>query len=233
MTISEEKKAKILELYNKGVNKKDIARLEKISYPSIRNILKEGDAEQIQERKKEIVEKKLIEIFEYEDYTEESMINLVFNLKRIGEIFGRDLGQFIEDIEFMFDIYQKRTEKPIRMLDFLLDICDNLTLIYDVIEPEAFLKAIEDYCKQATYLNDIETHISEIKQKSNELVDSKAIELRDLDRQIEEYRTKTIGMYRNYGTAIERFIDNPELKKAKEKNAELQLANQKMSIYLK
>ncbi|TKJ26789.1 MAG: hypothetical protein CEE42_04220 [Promethearchaeota archaeon Loki_b31] len=73
MTISEEKKAKILELYNKGVSKKDIARLEGISYPSIRNILKEGDTEQIQERKKKIVEEKLIEIFRYEGYPEESI----------------------------------------------------------------------------------------------------------------------------------------------------------------
>jgi len=225
MTISEEKKAKILELYNKGVSKKDIARLEGISYPSIRSILKEGDTEQIQERKKKIVEEKLIEIFRYEGYPEETIVNLVFNLKRIGEIFGRDLGNFVEDIEFVFDVYQKRTEKPIRMLDFLLDLSDNLTLIYDVVEPEGFLKAIEDYCKQATYLNDIETHIAEIKQKSNELVDSKAIELEDLDRQIEESRRVLIEIYGGYGTAIKKFVDNPKLKEANEKIAVLQLGN--------
>lgn len=226
MTISEEKKAKIFELYEKGLSKKEISRTVQISYTSIQSILKKGDTEQIQERKKEIVEEKLIEIFRYEGYTEETIVNLVFNLKRIGENYGRDLGQFIEDLEYILDIYQKNSDNPIKLFDFFLDVSDNQALICDHIEPEALLKAVDIYIEHLLYLNEIEAKISEIKQKSNELVDSKAIELRDLDRQIEEYRTKTIEMYGGYSTAIEKFLNKPELKEAKKKIAVLQLGNQ-------
>ena len=226
MTISEEKKAKIFELYEKGLSKKEISRTVQISYTSIRSILKEGDTEQIQERKKKIVEEKLIEIFRYEGYPEETIVNLVFNLKRIGETSGRDLGQFTEDLEHILDIYHKHNDNPIKLFDFFLDVSDNLTLILDHITPEALLKAVDIYIEHLLYLNEIEAKISEIKQKSNEFVDSKARELEDLDRQIEESRKGLIEIYGGYGTAIKKFLDNPELKKAKEKNAVLQLGNQ-------
>lgn len=161
MTISNEKKEKIIELFDNGVNKKDIAKLEEVSYPTIRDILNGNNSEQKQEIKEDnkIIEKKLSEIFNYENYTEKSVLDLLFNLRRIGENYGKDLGGFVEDINFVFDKYNKYTDNPIKLLNFLLDVSENLSLIYDCIEPDKFLTMVERYNERDIFINDTETYI--------------------------------------------------------------------------
>lgn len=229
MTISEEKKTKILDLYNKGISKKDISRLEEVSYPSIRSILEGGDTEQIKKEKKRVIERKLTAIFNYEDYTDETVVNLIFNLKRIGMVSGRDLGQFIEDIEVVFDAYHKITENPIKLFDFLLDVSNELALITDHITAEVFFNFINEYIERARYLNELEAYISEQKQNYNELFDVKTIELKDLNDQI--FRTQEkLDLFKTFEyKTTKAFMENlseEKLKKALERIAELELDNQ-------
>ena len=125
MTISEEKKERIIELFEKGLNKKEISRSTQVSYPTIKNILNKNNTEQNQKEiteRDEFVKKKLGEIFTYENYTEEAILDLIFNLKRIAEVSGSELGQFIEDIEFIFDKCHKYSEAPIKLFNYIVDI---------------------------------------------------------------------------------------------------------------
>jgi len=166
MTISEEKKLKILTLYKKGVSKKDISILEKVSYPSIRSILSSDDIEEIQEEKKEIVVKKLTEIFTYENRAEETMVNLIFGLKRIGEKSGKDLGDFVEDLVYIFDCYDKITEDTIKLFVFLLEISRNMTVIADHIEPLILIDYIDNFIDREVDMEDAEKYVAEIKEEA-------------------------------------------------------------------
>ncbi len=225
MTISEEKRTKILELYNKGVSKKDIVRIEEISYPTIRNILSENNKEQNQEELQEnheIIEKKLSEIFSYENYTEKSILDLIFNLRRIGENAGRDLGAFVDDIEFIFDKYNKHTDNPIKLLDFLLDISNELSLIFDLIEPKEFLSFVEKYYERGIFLNDTETYI---KDEIIPTLDSYIAKKEFLENEIIIMQEKITNLTSMEAILTKKLLEKPNLEKLK--NAELNINNLK------
>lgn len=166
MTISDEKKQKILTLYQKGVSKKDISRLENVSYPSIRSILNRDEIEEIQEEKKEIVVKKLIEIFRYEGYPEETIVNLIFNLKRIGEKAGKDLGEFVEDLEYILDCYNERTENFKLIFVFLLELATHFSIITDHIEAGVLINYIDNFIEREVDMEESEKYVAEIKEEA-------------------------------------------------------------------
>ena len=218
MTISEEKKAKIIELREKGLNKKEISRATQVSFPTIKNILDENEIKQNQDvinERNEVLVKKLSEIFNYENYTEETVLDLIFNLKRIANGSGIELGEFVEDIEFVFDKIHKHTENPIKLFNFIVDISSNLSLVFNSIEPEPFLKIVEDYYESGLSLNEAKDFISEIETKAEKLVDELKQEYNDWQERInyaqEEYKSitslKTI--------VIKKMMDNPTLEKLK------------------
>lgn len=180
MTISDEQKLKILTFYQKGVSKKDIARIEGVSYPTIRNIISNNEIEEIQdknEERSEIVEKTLSEIFKYEDYTEGSVLELIYNLKRIGKMSNRDLGAFIEDIEVIFDRYYKLTNNTIKLFDFFMDISNNMSFITDSFDIEKLLELIEDFIDQQIFLEELRKEYNSIREfkeaKEQEIEDIK------------------------------------------------------------
>ncbi len=167
MTITDEKKTKIIELFQNGVSKKDIARIENISYPTIRDILNKNDIEGVQDEKRERDEdtkRKLSEIFKYEDYTEESVLELIYNLIRIGKMCGRDLGEFIEDIELIFDQYCKISENPIQLFDFLMDISREMNFITDSFGVEILIEVIDSFMEQHIFLKTLQEKYHSIEE---------------------------------------------------------------------
>lgn len=181
MTISEEKKTKILELYNNGVNKKDIAKLEEVSYPTIRNVLNDNNKEQKKgelKEKNEVIEKKLSEIFNYENYTEKCVLDLIFNLKRIANETGSELGDFIESIELIFDKYHKKTENPVKLFNFLLEISENMNVITDHIDVNVLITVIDKFVNREIEMEQAEEFIADIEAKA-ELANNNTKELWD------------------------------------------------------
>lgn len=175
ITISEEKKEKIIELFQNGVNKKDITKVVDVSYPSIRNILRESGIEGVQDEQKErtkVVEKKLSDIFKYEDYTEEGVLELIYNLIRVGKICGRDLGEFISDIELIFDQYCKISDNPIKLFDFLMDISREMNFVRDSFDMGKLLELIGSFMEQHIFLEQLREEynsIEEFKERKEEL----------------------------------------------------------------
>jgi lambda repressor-like predicted transcriptional regulator len=174
MVISEEKKSKIIELREKGLNKKEISRATQVSFPTIKNILDENEIKQNQEiinERNGVLVKKLSEIFNYENCTEESVLDLIFNLKRIANDSGRELGEFVEDIEFIFDRINKYTENPIKLFNFIVNISSNLSLLFNSIEPEPFLEIVQDYYESGLSLKEAKEGMSEIEEKAESLLE--------------------------------------------------------------
>ena len=173
MTISIEKKNKIIELREKGLNKKEISRATQVSFPTIKNILDDNEIKQNQDllnERNEVLVKKLSEIFNYENCTEESVLDLIFNLKRIANDSGMELGEFVEDIEFIFDKIHKHTENPIKLFNFIVDISNSLSLLFNSIEPEPFLEIIQDYYESGLNLNEAKESIIEIEEKAERFI---------------------------------------------------------------
>jgi len=165
------------------------------SYPTIRNTLKENDIEGIQEQKEtrsKLVEKTLTEIFTYETYTEESVIDLIFNLKRIGKECGKDLGAFIEDLSIIFDIFYKQSSNPIKLFIFLLDLSDNLSLIYDNIEPEPFNEVVGLYYNKGISIKDADEYLAESKAEKEEIIAISKEIWDDCQKKIKEAKRKLI-----------------------------------------
>lgn len=218
MTISEEKKEKIIELFEKGLNKKMISRATQVSYPTIKNILNDKDIKQNQEEiseRNEIVRKKLEEIFAYENCTEEAILDLIFNLKRIAEVSGSEIGEFIEDIEFIFDKYHKYTEKPIELFNFIVDISSNLSLVFDSIEPEPFLKIVEDYYENGMKFNEAKESMIEIEVKAERLVENAKEEYNIWQEEINNAQKECESITSLKSIMLKKMIDEPNLKKLK------------------
>ena len=232
MTISEGKKINIISLYNKGVNKKDIARIEEVSYPSIRTILSENNTEQIQEKvkeKNEIVVKKLSEIFTCENCTEQAILELIYNLRKIASDTNRELGELIEDVSFLFEKYNKYSENPVKLFDFLMDVSNNFSLILDNIEPEQFFKVVEGYYERGIYLNDTETYIKEeIIPSLDDYIERK----KELGNEIIEMQKELNKITSARTLMLSKLLQQPnkqKLQKALENNNELQIFAQKLA----
>ena len=196
MTITEEQKQKIISLYQKGINKKDISRITTVSYPSVRRILDESeindDSGNLQE-KAEQTKKTLTEIFNYENYTEESVLELVYNLKRIAKESGKDLGAFVEDLSYIFDMYYKHSPNPIKLFDFLLGISEHLSLIYDNIEPKAFNEIVELYYNKGIFIKDADEYLADIEEKTDLLLANSKEIWDDCQKRIENAKKKAIS----------------------------------------
>lgn len=160
-------------MFLNGTSKKDIARIEGISYPTIRTILKENDIEGIQEQKEtrsKLVEKTLTEIFTYKNKSEESVIDLIFNLRRIANKSGKeDLGDFIESIEFIFDQYYKYSSNPIKLFDIFLDISSNMAFLEDGYNIEEFTKIFEDFYDKCIFIKDADEYLAESKAEREDI----------------------------------------------------------------
>ncbi len=228
MTITEEQKSKIIELYQKGVSKKDIQKLEMVSYPSIRNILNENDINDKPERlqeKAEKTEKTLSEIFEYENCTEEAVLDLIYNLRRIAKESGSELGDFIEDIEFIFNKYHKITENPVKLFNFLLDISENLSLIYDNIEPETFLEIVELYYDKGLQIREVDEYMIENDAKAERILKNVKEELDKYQDKINNAQIELQKLTSSKAIWTAKLLEEPnkeKLQKAIKENNELQ-----------
>ena len=171
--ISEEIKKLIYELNEQNVSNEIIADKLNISRSSVYNALKDGKKEQAEtenSEKNKFIEKKLSEIFTYEDYTEETIVSLIFNLKRIAEISKSDLGQFIDDLEMIFDKYHKITENPVKLFNFIIDISNQLSLITDHIEPDKLILATDNFFNRETSMEEADEYLAETKAEKEELL---------------------------------------------------------------
>lgn len=232
MTISHERKEKIIELFLNGVSKKDIARIENITYPTIRNILTESDTKQNQEdikEKKEALTKTLTDIFNYENYTEESVIDLVFNLKRIAQISGSDLGDFVETLSFVFDKIHKHTDNPIKLFNFIVDISNYLSLLHDVVKPEAFLEIVELYYDNGIRFEEVNNLIVEIDEKTDILIKKVKEGYEYWQEKTNEIKEKYDTLCSSHSTTLKK-LENEEitLKKLKKTEEELKITEEKL-----
>lgn len=234
MTKSEEEREKVIELYSKGVSKTDIARIESISFPTIRNILNESDTKQNQEvinEKKEALTKTLTDIFNYETYLEESVIDLVFNLKRIAQISGSDLGDFVEALSFVFDKIHKHTDNPIKLFNFIVNISNYLSLLHDVVKPEAFLEIVELYYDNGIRFEEVNNLITEIEEKTDILIENAKEEYAYWGDKTNEIKEKYDTLCTSHSTTLKKLekeeITNKKLKKTEE---ELKTMEEKLKI---
>lgn len=234
MTISHERKEKIIELFLNGVSKKDIARIENITYPIIRNILTESDTKQNQDdvnEKKEVLTKTLTDVFNYENYTEESVIDLVFNLKRIAQISGNDLGDFVEALSFVFDKIHKHTDNPIKLFNFIVDISNYLSLLHDVVKPEAFLEVVELYYDRGILFEEVNNLNIKIHENTNILIKNYKNEYADLVEKTKEVQEKYDLLCSSHSTTLKKLekegVTHKKLKKSEE---ELKITEEKLKI---
>jgi len=228
MTISEEKKERITELYEKGLSKKEISRTVQVSYPSIKSILDENDIKQNQEvinERNEVLINKLSDIFNYENCTEEAVLELIFNLKKIANDSGIDLGEFIEDIEFIFDKINKYIENPIKLFNFIVDISSNLSLAFDSIEPEPFLEIVDLYYDKGLQIREADEYIAEIEIKAERLLENVKPEYNKYQNKINCSRQELNQLTSNNSLMTAKLLQQPnkeKLQKAMNRNNELQ-----------
>jgi len=162
--ITEEIKDLIYDLNEQNVSTKEIANRLNISQSSVYNALQEGDKEQVEieeDGKNEFIEKKLLEIFTYEKYIEESKLDLLYNLRKIAKNSGSiDLGEFLADIMTIFNTYYRYTDNTIKLFYFLLDLSNNLGLITNHIDPKILIEHIDNFYDREISMENAENYIA-------------------------------------------------------------------------
>jgi len=177
MTRTEEQVEKTIKLYDDGntvMTRKEIANTVGLTEPIIRDIIKEHNTKEHPERIKEqneFVKKKLSEILTHEGHDEESTIKSIFNLQRIAEKSGRNLKEFVDDNEIIYDRIYRFTNETVKVFDFFIDIALNMSLTFESFDIQEFLKMVDDYRTRNQYLNELEETIKEKETMKEETED--------------------------------------------------------------
>ena len=160
--ITEEIKNLIYELNEQDVSVKDIVAKLNICRSSVYNTLKEAGkepAEPKNDEENQALQLTLTDIFNVENYTKETKIDLIFNLRKIAQQSGSDVGGFMDDIETILGNCYRYSDNTIKLFCFIVDIANNLSLVFDEIEPQRLVEAVERFYDREISMERCEDYI--------------------------------------------------------------------------
>lgn len=214
MTLDEKKVERIRELKERGdISNEEIANAVKVALSSVKKYTSNDyEQDKIDEKTGNTLTEQMIE--EGYDFTDE-VKPLVYKLKIQANEIDITLYDYLNDISNTMNKFLRITDNPERLYYIFCQISQNLSVLTDHIEAEDLINAVNLFYDREIEFEQIEAFILEQKQKSNELVDGKAIELRDLDRQIEAYQESLTQITNLHTQTVIKIIEDPNRGKLK------------------
>ncbi len=226
MTIKERKRERIIELWEKGLKLKEISILTGISESTCRKIVKEIDDydEEIEENdmdiEEEIKTKKAKKSGWDLDIIDEKT-QLKYELNQLASQTGRDLNEFLSDINDIFSEWSRYSDNPIEEFDYFYYLAillkklktEDEGVIFDFLKNAIKEdKDLEEFKEKKEYLNELITE--EIEDHETKLAKIKA----EIENSINIAKNAKVA----YHIETQRFLKgNPKLPELEAENKEM------------
>ena len=143
-------------------------------------------------------------------------MNLVFNLKRIAHETGSKLGDFIQDIETIFDKYHKITEDPVKLFNFIIEISECLNVITDHIEMEELINTIDNFYNREIEMEESESFLAESETKAEIILENAKKEYQDYNKKIDNAQQYLNQLTSQNNIWLAKLLQDPNKEKLQE-----------------
>ncbi len=203
--ITEEIKNFILELCDQNYSNQEIAKKLNVSHTSVYNTLKESGKER-PEKDKNLInalnESFMGRLFWEGWESDTDLTQMFFNLNQLAKRTGRELNEFLEQIEASVTQYFRHSNAPLKLFDVFLDISSNLEFFEDGYDIKDLTEILENVYDRVIYIKDLEKEYNSIeefkKAKENEIEQERKIN----DEQREKWKRFGINAQKNIDNVL-------------------------------